>query len=691
MRDITVSFGKGDKAAITTVAAYPWEQFAAALTAVPPEVTDKAARGWYIPATFDAPQRHGDNFVHRDAITLDFDHVSIDDWGKVQHALKDIAFAMYTTYSHTDTAPRFRVVVPLSRPCGADEFEATARRIAEDVGIELVARESFVPPQMMYMPARKLGGAYESYINPGPPADVDAILAGYSDWTDRTEWPRRADGDEPSTGARSDPREKPGIIGEFCRRFNVAEAIQCFDLPYTPTPNPKRYTYTLGSVKEGAVIYDDAQKFHSHHDTDPARGQNNAFDLVRLHRYGSLDVDTDPNTPVTDRPSYRAMVDMVRGRPEFQPAAADEFVDLSTTEVSVNDATTQAAGAVPSAAARFPVVAAQDFTSGRPMDWLVRNVLPRAELVVVYGESGSGKSFLALDLSAAISRGIEWRTRRVSPGRVVYVCAEGASGFKARLRAYARGHNVELSTLPAIVPEAPNLLEQADAVALCQSIVRWGSVDVIIIDTLSAATPGGNENSGESVGLAIAHCKFLHRKTGALVILIHHSGKDAAKGARGWSGLRAAADAEIEVTRNGDYRRATLTKMKDGGDLEAFDFKLKVVSLGTDMDGEEESSCIVEHVDSAPVHTEKKVQLKGLPKLVHDTLSIMAPSGTCAVEDLIEGVKTKLPKPDGRDIRRQNINIAITRSLIPAGLAFMQGEDRIGLTDIIQQEDASWE
>ena len=338
---------------------------------------------------------------------------------------------------------------------------------------------------------------------------------------------------------------------------------------------------------------------------------------------------------------------------------------------------------------RFAIVDAGEFSSGTPMDWIVRGVLPNAELAVVYGESGSGKSFLALDLCGAVTRGIEWRSKRTKKGRVVYVAAEGAGGFKARLRAYASGHGAELHEL-GIISDAPNMLEPKDAALITKRIVEWGKADVVVIDTLSATTPGGDENSGQDLGMVISHCKLIHRETGALVVIIHHSGKDASKGARGWSGLRAAADAEIEVTRNGDFRTATIRKLKDAEDSAAYSFKLEVVPLGENKYGEPESSCIVKHMEDAPAQTSRKVALKGLPKLVYDTLAMMAPAGTCNVEDLIEGIKTKLRRPDGRDTRKQHIISALNRTLIPSGWAHMQGEDRISLTNIVQQEDSSW-
>ncbi len=326
------------------------------------------------------------------------------------------------------------------------------------------------------------------------------------------------------------------------------------------------------------------------------------------------------------------------------------------------------------------------------MDWIVRGVLPRAELAVIYGDSGSGKTFLALDLCAAITRGVEWRSRRTQKGRVVYVCAEGAGGFKARLRAYARGHEVVLAELPAVIADAPNLLEPKDAAAIAKAVIDWGPVDVIVVDTLSATTPGGNENSGEDMGLVLSHCKFLHRKTGALVVLIHHSGKDATRGARGWSGLRAAADAEIEVVRNADYRAATVTKMKDGGDGESYPFKLRVVELGLDVEGEPESSCVVEHVDEVPREavTGRQKPIGRHQIVVYEALKTMAPSGTVHIDDLLAGYVAKMPPTGGkRDQRRRDGQRALA-DLCAKKLAFMHDDERVSLTSLVTSGDDGW-
>ena len=463
-----------------------------------------------------------------------------------------------------------------------------------------------------------------------------------------------------------------------------------------------RWTYTNGSRPEGCIVYDDDTKLHSHHDTDPARGQHSAFDLVRLHKYGHLDANVPVEIAITDRPSYRAMVEFAQSIPEITAGRATvEFEDLGELPTSeLANAITVAAGGVlgdtANPASRFTVVAASEFSSGAPLEWIVRRLLPRAELAVVFGESGSGKSFLALDICAAITRGIGWRSSRVTRGGVVYVCAEGARGFKARLRAYAHEHKVELAQLPAVIADAPNLREAKDAAALTASIVAWvkkqGQVDVVVIDTLSATTPGGNENSGEDMGLVLSHCKFIHRHTGALVVLIHHSGKDATRGARGWSGLRAAADAEIEVTRNGDYRLASITKLKDGTDGESFAFKLKVIPIGFDADGEEESSCVIEHVDAPPAEKGTgKQRATGRHQLTMlDILKTMAPSGTVNYDDLVAGYAAKMPKGgEGRDNRKRDAKRAL-EELITKRLAHMHGEDRVSLTSLVQTGDDGW-
>ena len=243
---------------------------------------------------------------------------------------------------------------------------------------------------------------------------------------------------------------------------------------------------------------------------------------------------------------------------------------------------------------RFEVVNASDFAVGEPTPWLIKGVLPQADLGVIYGESGSGKSFFASDMAFAIAQGKEWRGRKTKPCRVVYIAAEGGGGFRKRLRAYELHNSINLSDVPfGIIHAAPNMLQKTDALDVAKAIKAWGGADLVIIDTFAQVTPGGNENAGEHVGKALTHCKGLNTALGAMVLLVHHSGKDTSKGARGWSGLRAAADVEIEVLKTRSGRAARVTKQKDGDDNGEWGFELQTVHVGVDEDGDVIDSCVV--------------------------------------------------------------------------------------------------
>jgi hypothetical protein len=252
---------------------------------------------------------------------------------------------------------------------------------------------------------------------------------------------------------------------------------------------------------------------------------------------------------------------------------------------------------------RFKPIPVDAFTSGPEPEWIIDGVVPRSELMVVYGEPGCGKSFFVADFAASIARGVKWRNRDVVQGRVAYICAESASGFRQRWRAYASVNGITLADMNEslfMIVEAPNLLQANDIGELILQLQAIGPFAFIAIDTLARATPGGNENSGEDMGLALDHCKAIHRATGALVCLVHHSGKDQARGARGWSGIRGAADTEIEVTRvRGNIRQAAVSKQRDGEDGLKFEFTLDVAAAGLDVKGHTLTSLVVRAVESA--------------------------------------------------------------------------------------------
>lgn len=339
-------------------------------------------------------------------------------------------------------------------------------------------------------------------------------------------------------------------------------------------------------------------------------------------------------------------------------------------------------------AKRFAVVSAEEFTSAQPAQWLVRDVLPDAELVVVFGETASGKTFFVLDLAGAVALGTDWRGKKVRQGKVVYIAAEGAGGFRNRLKAYALGQGVELADLPiGVIADAPNFMSAGDTKAMVKSIQAFGRPSLIVVDTFAQVMPGANENSGEDVGKALAHCKVLRKHTGATVLLVHHSGKDSSRGARGWSGLKGAADAEIEILRNGGERTAAVTKLKDGEDGEDFGFVLRTVQIGEDEDGFAVSSCVV---DLAPAKTRAELRVAttvhgaargSREKLILRTLSDMAGTGgprgegdAVPVIALLDQVILQIPQDPVKRDRRRELVMRTLEAMAGLGSIVVEGD-----------------
>ena len=371
--------------------------------------------------------------------------------------------------------------------------------------------------------------------------------------------------------------------------------------------------------------------------------------------------------PVTARSLVRLANDHGAGLVLNGPASPEEFE--------------AAAKAPTTTAARFQPVPVGKFAQRAPPRWIVKGVLPEAELVVLFGESGSGKSFLALDLAMAVALGIPWRERRVRQGRVVYIAAEGAGGFRNRCQAYGQVKGLDLHALPFdVIPDAPNLLLKDDALAVARAI---GRAEVVVVDTFAQVTPGGNENAGEDMGKALAHCKGIHRATGALVLLVHHSGKDASKGARGWSGLRAAADAELEVIRHPGGRLVRTSKQKDGEDGLSWGFGLDVVTIGQDEDGDPLTSCVV--VEQALRVAGAPARLLGPTELIVNAVVqefALAQSAGIEVKAVLAEAARRMDTPDKgkRDTRKQRALRALRALCTGDDASYMLDDDDTTLT-----------
>lgn len=241
----------------------------------------------------------------------------------------------------------------------------------------------------------------------------------------------------------------------------------------------------------------------------------------------------------------------------------------------------------------YSILAPADLLASPVIRDLVRGVFPRIGVAGAIGASMSGKGFLIIDLMAVFAESGYWFGCRVDKVPVVYVCLEGAGGLHKRIRAWEKKKGQKYPAIGIII-ESFDLRDSAQVSALIAAIRAAGYASgVIVIDTLAQASPGTDENSSRDMGEIIAALQEIQAALGGLVLIVHHLGKDLTRGPRGHSSFLAALDACIEVRRDGDRREWIVAKAKDDSDGQEHPFRLEVVEVGQDEDGDAITSCVV--------------------------------------------------------------------------------------------------
>lgn len=286
--------------------------------------------------------RRKDSVVSRSLVTLDLDNAEPDAWENL--ALWGWTCCCYSTHSHSEKRPRLRFVLPLDREVTPDEYVPIARKVADYVGIEQLDQSSYEPERLMYWPSCSSDGDWAWHEQDGVVLSADELLEEYGPdeaWRDSRLWPTaktEATVVTREVKRQGAPEEKPGIVGLFCRTYDVPAAMERF-IPDAYEPcGEGRYTYAKGSTAAGAVLYQDGAFLYSHHGTDPCGGRLvNAFDLVRIHLFGDLDPsDNDADTPINKLPSFQRMQTFAAADDgvkatlahERQQTAAERFGDL---------------------------------------------------------------------------------------------------------------------------------------------------------------------------------------------------------------------------------------------------------------------------------------------------------------------------------------------------------------------------
>jgi hypothetical protein len=298
-------------------------------------------------------------------------------------------------------------------------------------------------------------------------------------------------------------------------------------------------------------------------------------------------------------------------------------------------------------AAPLPLVYFGDIEPSVDVRDFVQGLLMEQGAAVLYGESNSGKTFLATDLALHVAAGIDWHGRRVEQGGVLYLALEGGIGFRNRVAAWREEHDGHDGPIHfAAIPSQVNLLDpEADtprviAAAQTASEKMGVGIKLIVVDTLARAMSGGNENAPDDMGALVTNMDAIREATGAMVLFIHHSGKDAAKGARGHSSLRAAIDTEIEVEAgDGEIRRATVVKQRDMKKGDVIAFTLEVVEIGQNRHGEMVTTCLVRQAEG-DARAAKRVKASGHSQVALDALhDVLGRSGAAG----FPGVPSSIP------------------------------------------------
>ncbi len=270
--------------------------------------------GGFVLGTLKEGRRKKDCVLTRSGLCLDMDYALPDTIEQIEMFFSFKCY-FYSTHKHTAEKPRLRLIIPLAREASPEEYSAIARKVAEEIGIELFDDTTYEPSRLMYWPSTSVDGEFVFREIDGDLLDPDTVLAKYKDWHNSAEWPvskRQQTVVQREVKKQANPLEKPGMVGAFCRTYSVTDAIDTFIADvYRNSEMTGRYDYIPADSQAGVVIYEDKYAY-SHHATDPACGHlMNAFDLVRIHKFGGLDARADEDTESSKLPSFKAMQEFV--------------------------------------------------------------------------------------------------------------------------------------------------------------------------------------------------------------------------------------------------------------------------------------------------------------------------------------------------------------------------------------------
>ena len=556
---------------------------------------------------------------------------------------------VHTSYGHRDEHQRYRIVLAISRPVlkttsGSHEIKTLAMQVALQLGINDCVDTSCMEPARLYYLPRAPKARVELFrfaeIH-GKPIDVEEVLS-------------RAKTVEVATKTAIKQKSSldfgENIIEAFNRAHPIGHLLE--DHGYDNKGLTRWLAPCSASGMAGVHLLPDAglgkEMIYSFHSNDPL-ADGHAHDAFDVHKI--LNHDGDFKAALTE-------ASKVLGLERCQNFDALKFNDPHL---------------LPNASpTKIKLMTAAEIIALPPLQWLVKDVLPTSGLATIFGQSGAGKTFLALDVGVSVADGTPWFGRRVVQRPVVYVALEGEFGLSKRLHALRKERGDKAGSNMHFVVSSFSLLNHEHVAELVAEI-RAAKLEqpVIIIDTLSRAMPGGDENSGVDMGIAIEAAKSIQRAVDGLVILVHHAGKDPTRGMRGHSSLFAGADAVIMVRRENGARAWSIAKAKDSEDSSSYSFSLDTIEVGIDPDdGTSVTSCVVRESDQKLPPPKRNPEFDVLIDLIKENGVIREGYCAVAIEIWREVFYNAYPVRNS-DARRKGFNRA-RQSLEKQGLILIQ-------------------
>ena len=572
-----------------------WSKLQSLLTK--PTLGEKDGFAW-MPVDIELGARITDRVQNVHALVLDIERTKV---GRVSPPSVDQIAAqigqlgynaiIHTTFSHSPYEPRYRLIFQLDRPLEKSELKPLGQQIAQQLGIsDCYDRGALEPARLYYLPRcpeERLDDFRGVCLN-GSPISVDDILREVSGTLSTSMFKNALD----PARLFCTPPCVPGEEGSFKSFSNDGKKIT--EAGLTPPPARPRLT------KLGASLIQFPQRPETPENIAHVKSQLRAISSD-CERNMWRDIVWCVLSTGWNCAEALALEWSKTATERFEQQAFDRLVSSFDPEKASSLGTlhhySASAGWTPDAApllpqSRFTFRTIDQLTALPPQEWRVKGLFPAAGIASIYGPSGCGKSFLALDLLAKIATGDQFYGHKTKACPVVYVALEGVSGITKRLQAYEKQHNIHIPDTFRVVTERLSLFNTdvgSFSEAIKQELLEGG---VIVIDTLAQSAPQADENASADMGLIILNAQHLQHLTNTLVILVHHTGKDATKGARGHSSLMAALDGAIEVKKSVTGREWVVAKCKDDLDGVTHPFRLKQVNLGVDADGDPITSCV---------------------------------------------------------------------------------------------------